>query len=295
MVKLYLLPIFTLLLFQWSIAQTFTGTGGLIPDDGTIIAYDLPVIGLPTNLDTTNFGLVNVCINLTHTWNADLALSLRSPDGTIIPLFSNIGGDTDGFINTCFSGNEMQSIYGGVYPYTGSFRPFGDMGAINNGQNPNGTWQLVILDTYAFADAGELFDWSITFGSNPCKPFPFASSDLPILLITTGGQTIIDDPKIEAQLRLIDNGPGQRNFVLQTTAAYEGPIGIELHGNSAQGFPKKSYNLETRDTAGQDRDTSLLGLSKASDFILTANFSDKTLMRNALTYDLARRTGEYAT
>lgn len=289
------LPVFTLLFTANLFAQTFTAPGGIIPDDGTIIAYDLPVSGLQPTINAVNFGLVNVCFSLVHTWNADLAVSLRAPDGTTIPLFSNIGGDTDGFVNCCLSGNVSESIYAGTYPYTGTFRPFGDMGALNNGQNPNGVWQLVILDTYAFADAGELFDWSITFGTNPCKPFPFESSDLPIVVINTGGQPIVDEPKIDAQLRLIDNGPGQRNFVLQPTAAYEGPVGVEIHGNSAQGFPKKSYNLETRDTAGEDLEVSLLGLPNASDFVLTANFSDKTLMRNALTYELARRTGQYAT
>ncbi len=290
--KLYFVPIFICLFITFLPAQTFTGTGAPIPDDGNPITYDIPVSSLPVM--ATNFGLMGVCFNITHTWTADLAISLRAPDGTMIPLLSNIGGDADGFTNTCLSSNETQSIYSGAYPFTGSFRPFGDMGAINNGQNPNGVWQLVILDTYAFADAGELFNWSITFGANPCKPFPFSSSDLPILLVTTNGQPIVDDPKIGAQLRIIDNGPGQRNFVQQTTAAFEGSIGIEIHGNSTQGFPKKSYNVEIQDTTGEDLDVSLLGMSSTSDYVLSANFSDKTLMRNALTYDLARRTGQYA-
>ncbi len=296
MVKLYSLLISVFVFSQFSFAQTFTATGSAIPDDGTTIVYDLPVSGLSANaVDTTNFGLVSVCLNLTHTWDSDLAISLRAPDGTIIPLFSNIGGDQDGFINTCLSGNEMESIFNAAYPYTGTFRPFGDMGALNNGQNPNGIWQLVILDTYAFADTGELFDWSITFGTNPCKPFPFTSSNLPILIIDSDGQPIVDDPKINAQMRIIDNGSGQRNYIHQLTSAYTGLIGIELHGNSTQSFPKKSYGIETRDVAGEEIDTVLLHLPATSDFVLSANFSDKTLMRNPLTYELARRTGHYAT
>lgn len=276
-------------------AQTFSGSGGIIPDDGTSISFSIPVNGLPNTLDTNSFGVERICINAVHQWVADLSLSLRAPDGTLIPLISGVGGDTDGFVNTCLSSNSATSIFEVWYPFSGEFRPFGDMGQLNNGQNPNGTWELIILDTYAFADSGELLDWSITFGPNPCKPFPFESSDLPILKISTGGQAIVNEPKIDAQFELIDNGPGQRNYLDQTNYAYSGPIGIELRGNSSQGMPKKPYTFEVRDEQGEDKDVELLGLPKGSDFILAANFSDKTLMRNALAYETFRRMGHYAT
>ena len=275
-------------------AQTFTGSGGPIPDDGNSIAFPIQVAGLPAVMDTLNFGLEQVCLSLTHTWNADLAVFLQAPDGALTQLFAGIGGDTDGFENTCLSGNATSSIYSVWHPFTGVFRPQGDMGLQNNGQNPNGLWQLVILDTYAFADAGELFEWSITFGNNPCKPFVVASSDLPILKINTNGTYITDEPKVDGIVQVIDNGPGQRNFSAQTNFAYEGPIGIETHGNSSQGFPKKSFKMETRGQDGEDLDVSLMGLPETSDFVLLANFSDKTLLRNALTYQLARETGHYA-
>jgi len=276
-------------------AQTFTGIGGPIPDNGTVVTFEIPVSGLPSALNTLDFGIERVCINAIHPWVADLSVSLRAPDGTLIPLVSGVGGDTDGFINTCLSSNASVSIFEVWYPFTGEFRPFGDMGQLNNGQDPNGVWQLVILDTYAFADAGDLVDWSITFGPNPCKPFPFESSDLPILKIFTGGQTIVNEPKIDAQFWLIDNGPGVRNYPDQTEFAYTGPIGIELRGNSSQGMPKKSFNFETRDADGEDLDVELLQLPAGSDFVLSANFSDKTLMRNALAYETFRQLGHYAT
>lgn len=276
-------------------AQTFTGNGGDIPDDGNSIDFPITVSGLPNVLDTMSFGLESVCFNITHTWTADLAVWLYAPDGTIIPLVSNIGGDTDGFVNTCLNGNASSSIFQQWYPFTGAFRPFGDMGLINTKNiNPNGTWTLHILDTYAFADLGSLSDWSITFGPQPSKPFPFYSSDLPILKINTSGQVIVNEPKIDASLQVIDNGPGQRNFANQTDYAFEGRIGIELRGFSSQSFPKKSYAMEVRDENGEDLDVSLLGMAKTSDYALAANFSDKTLMRNALAYETFRQLGHYA-
>lgn len=275
-------------------AQTFSGTGGIIPDDGTTVVFEIPVSALPNSLDTTLLGLERVCINATHQWVADLSISLRAPDGTLIPLVSGVGGDTDGFVNTCLSNNADLSIFEVWYPFSGEFRPFGDLGQINNGQDPNGVWQLVILDTYAFADAGELLDWSLGFGPNPCKPFPFESSNLPIIKISTGGQTIVNEPKINATIEIIDNGPGQRNELAQTDYAYSGPIGIELRGNSSQGMPKKPFNFEIRDELGEDKEVDILNLPEGSDFALMANFSDKTLMRNALAYETFRQMGHYA-
>ncbi len=277
-------------------SQTFSGTGGHIPDDGSSVDFEIAVGGLPNVMDTLAFGLQGVCLNITHTWSADLAVSVIAPDGTVLLLFSNLGGDTDGFVNTCLSGNAGSSIFQQWYPFTGTFRPFGDMGNLNiKGINPNGVWKLHILDTYAFADEGDLLDWNISFGSQPCKPFPFQSSDLPIMKVNTGGNIILNDPKIDAQLQLIDNGPGVRNYLSQTNYAFEGKIGVELRGVSSQGFPKKSYGIEVRDDLGEDQEVSLLGLPKTSDFALLANFSDKTLMRNALAYEMFRQLGHYAT
>ncbi len=292
---LRLLAILLLLGFQLQ-SQTFSGSGGHIPDDGNSIDFEIVVSGLPNTMDTLAFGLQSVCLNITHAWVGDLAVSLIAPDGTVLLLFSSLGGDTDGFVNTCLSGNAGSSIFQQWYPFTGTFRPFGDMGNLNiKGINPNGVWKLHILDTYAFADEGDLLDWNISFGNQPCKPFPFQSSDLPILKINTAGNIITNDPKIDAQLQLIDNGAGQRNYISQSDYAFEGRIGVELRGVSSQGFPKKSYGIELRDDQGDDLEVSLLGLPKTSDFALLANFSDKTLMRNALAYEVFRQLGHYAT
>ncbi len=279
---------------RFAFAQTFSGTGGDIPDDGNSIVFEIPVSGLPEMADTQSFGLEQVCVNIVHTWGADLNVSLIAPDGTTTVLFSGIGGDTDGFQDACLTGNATTSIYEGGYPYTGTFRPLGDLGLLNNGQNPNGIWKLLILDTYAFADAGALITWNIAFGNNPCVPFTFESSDLPIVRINTMGQPVPDEPKIDAQIEVIDNGPGNRNYPDQSLTFYTGPIAIETHGNSTQGFPKKSFRIETRDDAGEDLPVALMGLPETSDFVLSANFSDKTLMRNALSYDISRRLGQYA-
>lgn len=123
---------------------------------------------------------------------------------------------------------------------------------------------------------------------------PFVSSNLPLVIIDTHGQEIPDDPKITADMGIIDNGPGQRNAITDSFNVYSGPIGIEIRGSSSQEFPKKQYGIETRDTLGTDVPVSLLGLPPDADWVLSAGYDDKSLMRNALAYYLAARMGRYA-
>ncbi|MEO7175179.1 MAG: CotH kinase family protein [Saprospiraceae bacterium] len=293
--KHFLLLLVTVIMSFNANAQTFSGTGGAIPDDGNFVEFEINVDLPQTALDTINFGIESLCFNSEHTWISDLAFTLIAPDGTVVAMVNGLGGDTDYFTATCLSSNASNSVFSAAPPYTGEFRPFGDMGIINNNQNPNGIWKLRVFDTYAFADAGNLIDWQMTFGSNPCKPFRFISSDLPIIKLKTNGATIVNDPKININMIVIDNGPGIRNYVDQAETAYDGWVGIEIRGNSTQSFPKKSFSIETRDDTGEDIDVELLGFPEGSDFALVANFSDKTLIRNAMTYKLASELGEYAT
>ncbi|MDQ3048419.1 MAG: proprotein convertase P-domain-containing protein, partial [Bacteroidota bacterium] len=148
-------------------AQTFTHTtGGPIPDTNTEVCFPVTVSGLPTVIDTT-FGLISACINVSHTYDGDLKIRLKSPDGTVILLANNNGGGGDNFTNSCFAANGSDgSINAGFPPFTGSFSPFQSTNLLNNSQNPNGVWNLCIIDEVPI-DAGTLISYSISFGPNP--------------------------------------------------------------------------------------------------------------------------------
>lgn len=124
----------------------------------------------------------------------------------------------------------------------------------------------------------------------------FTSSNLPIIVINTGGGTIVDDPKIVVDMGIIDNGPGNRNNVTDPYNVYNGKAAIEIRGSSSQMFPKKQYGIELRDASGEeDVEASIFGMPKEADWILFAPYNDKTLMRDALSYRLGRSMGNYAT
>lgn len=283
--------LFTILLLNGLFAQTFTGGTGPILDNQTI---DIPLtVTLPqTSINTTTFGVETICLNLTHTYLADLTIQIVAPDGTVKNLFSGIGGGDDDMTNTCFNVNAATSISAGNAPFTGTFIPMGQMGAVNNGQNPNGTWYLRVTDNYG-ADEGVLIDWTLTFGGAPADYFEFSESDLPIVVINTNGNTIDNDIKITADMGIVYNGPGNRNHLIDPFNEYNGKIGIEYRGNYSLSLPQKPYSIELVDNLGVSVDSSLLGMPAENDWLLIANYNDKSFARNALPNETFASMGNY--
>ena len=109
-------------------------------------------------------------------------------------------------------------------------------------------------------------------------------NSFPKMIISTNGQEIIDEPKINADLKVIEEN---------TEINYK--IGIETRGSSSQMFPKKSYGFETRSSDwSDDIDVELGGFPEEEDWILYGPYSDKSLIRNKLTFDLSNSIGYYA-
>jgi subtilisin-like proprotein convertase family protein len=278
--------------FFLSNAQTFSGNIGPI-NDNVESSFTLNVAGLSNVLDTNNFGLETICLNLNHTYLADLEVRLISPSGVSILLFSGIGGGDDNLENTCLNVDANQAITEGFAPFTGTFRPSGQMGLFNNQQSGNGTWTLKINDV-ASGDFGDLLNWSLTFGNNPASYFVFTSSNLPIVTINTNGQNIQDNPKISADMGIIFNGEGNRNYLTDPKNNYNGKIGIEYRGSSSQMFPKKPFGIELWDLNNNSIDSSILNMPKDNDWILGVAYSDKSLMRNSFTFRTWEKMGYYA-
>ncbi|MBN1893752.1 CotH kinase family protein [bacterium] len=122
-----------------------------------------------------------------------------------------------------------------------------------------------------------------------------ASSNLPVMVIDTHGQTIVDQTRITADMKILWHEDGSRNHVTDTVYDYSGLIAIELRGSTAQQFPKKPYRFETQDSLGNNRNVNLIGMPRENDWILYNPYSDKTFLRNILAYRIARKMGRYAT
>jgi len=119
-------------------------------------------------------------------------------------------------------------------------------------------------------------------------------SNLPIILIDTRGYEILDETRIISDMGIVYNYKTS-NTLSDQHNNYNGKISIELRGSSSQDlFPKKSYSLETQTIEGENNNVSLLDLPEENDWVLYGAYSDKTLLRNNLTYFLSREMGNYA-
>ena len=105
--------------------------------------------------------------------------------------------------------------------------------------------------------------------------------NFPTMKINTNGREIVDEPKVMADLTVLENN-NQSNF----------KIGIEIRGSSSQMFPKKSYAFETKNSSyTQDQDESIGGFPSEEDWILYGPYTDKSLIRNKLVFDLSNSIG----
>jgi hypothetical protein len=138
---------------------------------------------------------------------------------------------------------------------------------------------------------------SITYGPIPSwftPPFLLTSSNLPIVVLDTYNVDIPDEPKIDGTMGIIFNGDNNTNHITDPFNEFYGQIAIEKRGSSSNSFPMKSYGLETRGPDSVNYNVSLFDWPSDNDWILYAPYTDKSLIRNVLTYDLGRQMGQYA-
>ena len=107
---------------------------------------------------------VNVTIDITHTWDGDLTITLTSPDNVTVELANQIGSSGDNYSGTVFDDEAGTAIGAGSPPYAGTFQPSGSL-ADFDGLQTMGDWTLSITDN-ANGDAGTLNNWDLQLCGN---------------------------------------------------------------------------------------------------------------------------------
>jgi subtilisin-like proprotein convertase family protein len=154
-------------------AQTFMipvqlGTPTL-SSPGTYASLDVPKLitstGTPIVTSTLpiNFngqvGKIKATLNISHTYDSDLVVTLISPDNTRVILINRRGSSNDNFLNTVLDDSAATAISAGTAPFTGTYRPEQPLANFNTKQI-NGTWKLEIQDLFN-QDGGSLNSWSL--------------------------------------------------------------------------------------------------------------------------------------
>jgi gliding motility-associated-like protein len=128
-------------------------------------------------LDGADFNItdLNVNLDISHTWDNDLTVTLTSPAGTVVELTSGNGGSSDNYTSTVFDDAAGTSITAGSAPFTGTFSPEGSLASFN-GETLLGDWILTIVDG-ASGDGGALNSWSIDICGSPIPGFGLTVAD----------------------------------------------------------------------------------------------------------------------
>lgn len=126
----------------------------------------------------------------------------------------------------------------------------------------------------------------------PDEPATNFTSNLPIVILDTAGQSISKDAATVVRARFFDVGNGRVSPGAEPV--YEGLATMHLRGTTTLHLPKRSYAFHTVDAETNQTKVSLLGLPREEDWVLYAPYEDKTLIRDVLAYELANRMGHYA-
>jgi len=150
-----------------------------------------------------------------------------------------------------------------------------------------------------------LFNYSIDSKAidDPLYPFhpptnlQFTSSNLPIVIITLNERMAEkwENRRVDADMKIIWDPTGDINNVNETqNIDYNGKIGIRYRGNSSfWNSDKKPFALRLQNSSGSKIDAPILGIGADSDWALLAPYSDKSMMRDVLLFELMRGSMDY--
>ncbi len=176
---------------------TFTqSTPTAIPTGPAVVTSTVVVSGAGPYL----FDL-DLTTNLTHTFAADLDITLMSPAGTIVTLTTDNGAGNDNVFNGTLWDDDANPA--GQVPYVTNPGLVTDHPYVNLvtatplvpeealgafiGENPNGTWTITISDDLA-GDGGSLDSWSLAVTTFPNPPItttvPTVTQSTPVAIPT---------------------------------------------------------------------------------------------------------------
>ena len=156
-------------------SPSYVYSGPPVPIPDNTPAGASATIAVPDNKPVVD---VNVKINITHTYDGDLIISLIPPSGPAITLYNRLPNSAENnFTNTVFDDSAATSITAGVPPFTGSFRPSSPLSSAN-GINAAGNWTLKVVDA-AGIDVGTIDNWTLflVYPAASCGPHALVQSN----------------------------------------------------------------------------------------------------------------------
>lgn len=152
------------------------------------------------------------------------------------------------------------------------------------------------MPVYSFFDAEHLLVYAanaetmdfpnVNYNPDPVGPVdpvdPVKEYKIPVIHIDTEGKAPIvsKDDYVNGTIKVEDPCA-----YFSDVKEFEAPMKIKGRGNSTWGMPKKPYKIKLEEKAP------ILGIAKDKEWVLLANYSDKSLLRNATAMEISRILG----
>jgi hypothetical protein len=200
-----------------------------------------------------------------RTYTAPFRLSLDVPEGATVRYTTN--GDSPSTASQAYNPDSGISITGTVVVRARAFR---------EGFEPSETV------TRVFAQLGwEVADFS---------------SNLPLVIVNQFGDVMHPQglTRSTVHLSVIDRGNDGRSRLQSDNLHLQSRSEANYRGSSSLSFPKKQFAVRLMDDEGENRNASILGLPAENNWIMHAPWDDRTLIRNAVAYQVSSDMGRYA-
>ena len=106
---------------------------------------------------------LDLFLDLSHSWNSDIELTLTSPSGTVADLFTDVGGSGDD-MDIELDDESSNTLPTSSTSLSGDYQPENDPLSIFDGEPAAGVWTLDVLDD-AGGDQGTLNSWGLEFNA----------------------------------------------------------------------------------------------------------------------------------
>ena len=122
------------------------------------------------------------------------------------------------------------------------------------------------------------------------------SSDLPLVIVHQFDDVMdpAGDYRSTVHFSVIDRDDDGRARLLSDNLHLHSRSESNYRGSSSLQFDKKQFGVRLIDDDGENRNEPILGMPSENNWIMHAPYDDKTLMRNAIAYQLSRDMGRYA-
>ncbi len=229
-----------------------------IPEVGTITSGITIIRPLSIGFEGGNIIDLNVNVELTHTFDGDLTLTLIGPQGIRVTLSENLGSGGDNYQVTTFDDEADLGIAEGNAPFNGSFRPIESL-SVFDGLSVDGPWTLEIVDG-AQGDEGTLLNWSIsaiTTKTPNAEPLQLTDSEgnyhfselesgtYAVGVVTLPGLEVTQPTNSNVQVVAVDGGSSAAtaNFGLhELPGSISGFVFLDGNGNGFRDFSEEGEN-----------------------------------------------------